>query len=86
LRREQRFIEYYQENIKEKTMKGKCPKCGASYYGWALENPLHQRCEQCGSSLEISEGQICTGTSYSVLSYLEYRINRNRMKETMTIN
>jgi hypothetical protein len=37
-------------------MKGKCPKCGVSYYGWALGNPLYQKCEQCGNSLEISEG------------------------------
>jgi uncharacterized OB-fold protein len=48
-------------------MKGKCPKCGASYYGWALENPLDRQCDHCGSSLEVSEGPICTGTSYMVL-------------------
>jgi uncharacterized OB-fold protein len=67
-------------------MKGKCPRCGAIYYGWALGNPLHQRCEQCGGSLEISEGEICSGTSYPVLSYPEYRITRDRMKEATTIN
>jgi len=22
--------------------KGKCPKCGAHYYGWALTNPEYQ--------------------------------------------
>jgi uncharacterized OB-fold protein len=67
-------------------MKGKCPKCGASYYGWALENPLDRQCDHCGSSLEVSEGPICTGTSYMVLSYPEYKITRDRMKEARTIN
>ena len=64
-------------------MKGKCPKCGASYYDWALGNPLHQKCGYCGSSLEISEGEIRTGTSYQVLSYPEYKITRDRMKEAI---
>ena len=64
-------------------IKGICPKCGASYYGWALENPLHQKCEYCGSGLEISEGAVCIGTSYSVFSYPEYKINRDRMKEAI---
>ena len=67
-------------------MKGKCPKCGATYYGWALEDPIHQKCEHCGSSLEISENLMCTGTSYTVLSYPQYKITRDRMKEAMTIN
>ena len=67
-------------------MKGKCPKCGATYYGWALGNPIHQQCEHCGSSLEISESPISTGTRYTALSYPEYKITRDRMKEAMTIN
>jgi hypothetical protein len=64
-------------------MKGICPKCGASYCGWALENPLHQKCEYCGSRLEISNNEKFTGTSYSVLSYPEYKITRDRMKEAI---
>jgi transcription initiation factor IIE alpha subunit len=67
-------------------MKGICLKCGAIYYGWALENPLDQKCEYCGSSLEISESPICTGIRCAVLSYPEYKITRDRMKEAMTVN
>jgi hypothetical protein len=25
-------------------LKGVCPKCGVTYYGWALDNPNNQRC------------------------------------------
>jgi hypothetical protein len=67
-------------------MKGKCPMCGAIYYGWALGNPSHQKCERCGNSLEISAIEKCTGTSNPVFSYPEYKIIRDRMKEAMTIN
>ena len=67
-------------------MKGKCPKCGAIYYGWALHNPLHQKCERCGNNLEISTIEKCTDNYQPVFSYPEYRIMRDRMKEAMTIN
>jgi uncharacterized OB-fold protein len=67
-------------------MKGKCQKCGATYYGWALENPLQQKCDYCGSGLQISNSEKCTDLGYSVLSYPEYRINRERMKEAMNFN
>jgi rRNA maturation endonuclease Nob1 len=33
--------------------KGKCAKCGKYYLGWALLNPEHQRCEECGGRIEI---------------------------------
>jgi hypothetical protein len=67
-------------------MKGKCPKCGAIYYGWALGNPLYQKCERCGNNLEISTIEKCTDTYQPVFSYPEYKIIRDRMKEAMTIN
>jgi uncharacterized OB-fold protein len=34
---------------------GKCPKCGAHYYGWALTLPRQQTCDKCGTALEIIE-------------------------------
>jgi uncharacterized OB-fold protein len=67
-------------------MKGKCPQCGAIYYGWSLDNPIHQKCERCGNNLEISTIEKCTGTSNPVFSYPEYKIIRDRMNEAMTIN
>jgi predicted nucleic-acid-binding Zn-ribbon protein len=39
-------------------MKAKCPKCGARYYGWALENPLRRKCRKCGSTLEILDNDL----------------------------
>ncbi len=30
-----------------------CPKCGSRYYGWALDRPEEQQCEQCGNELKI---------------------------------
>ena len=35
-------------------LKGVCPKCGVTYYGWALENPDNQRCENCKTDLVIT--------------------------------
>jgi uncharacterized protein (DUF983 family) len=35
-------------------LKGVCPKCGVTYYGWALENPSNQRCEGCKTDLVIT--------------------------------
>ncbi len=34
---------------------GKCLKCGARYFGWALRNPKHQRCDKCGGKLQITD-------------------------------
>jgi hypothetical protein len=34
-------------------LEGICPKCGLHYYGWALNNPLAQKCGRCSTALEI---------------------------------
>jgi uncharacterized protein (DUF983 family) len=39
-------------------LKGVCPKCGVAYYGWALENPNNQRCENCACDLAITNDGI----------------------------
>jgi len=39
-------------------MKGICPKCGAIYYGWALQDPLKRKCEKCGSTLKMMENGV----------------------------
>lgn len=39
-------------------LKGKCPKCGAEYVGWALSNPQERKCSKCGGRLVvIAEGK-----------------------------
>ena len=42
---------------------GKCPKCKAAYWGWALTNPPRQKCEKCGSMLEILENHVTQSLS-----------------------
>ena len=39
-------------------MEGICTTCGAHYYGWALQNPLAQRCGKCGSTLSVSRDGV----------------------------
>jgi len=39
-------------------LKGVCPKCGVTYYGWALENPANQRCEGCKTDLVITNDGV----------------------------
>jgi DNA-directed RNA polymerase subunit RPC12/RpoP len=37
---------------------GKCPKCGASFAGWALTEDRYQTCPKCGILLEVTEGIV----------------------------
>jgi uncharacterized protein (DUF983 family) len=67
-------------------MKGKCPKCGASYYGWALSNPIHQKCEECGSYLEIHDARDCIEVLNSFFLYPKYKITFNKTKERVMSN
>ncbi len=39
-------------------LQGTCPECGTRYYGWALREPEHQTCGECGAKLIISEGSV----------------------------
>lgn len=34
-------------------MEAICPKCGALYYGWSLDNPRKHRCDICHVDLKI---------------------------------
>jgi transcription initiation factor IIE alpha subunit len=54
-------------------LKGICPKCGASYFGWALANPVKRKCERCGSVLEITESGVHIRSHYSSLTTRTYR-------------
>jgi hypothetical protein len=38
---------------------GKCPVCGACYYGWALKTPERRTCLNCGTPLGIGEFNGC---------------------------
>jgi len=39
-------------------LKGKCPKCGAKYFGWALRFARHRKCDKCGVDLEITGNEV----------------------------
>ncbi len=56
-------------------LEGKCPKCGARYFGWALRFERHQACPKCGVGLDITEedGRVFKG--YSPFTAKEYSIN-----------
>ena len=43
--------------------KATCPKCGRRYYGWALGSPQHQTCDECLTSLEITDLNAVTQSS-----------------------
>jgi hypothetical protein len=50
-------------------LEGRCRKCEARYYGWALRNPECQNCPECGGRLEIleSSGTVFQGHSPTVI-------------------
>jgi hypothetical protein len=55
-------------------IEGKCPKCGASYFGWALHSPRNQYCNNCGSALDITDdGHTFRG--YSPFEAEKYNID-----------
>ena len=56
-------------------LKGKCPKCGHCYVGWALANPRYQTCSKCGVGLEITDDFHGVFTGYSPFSAERYLIN-----------
>ena len=62
-------------------MKGICPKCGAIYAGWALNNPIEQRCEVCGADLDVFDDNEHVEEKQSPFDYLKYEIPTDKTKE-----
>jgi len=56
-------------------LEGKCPKCGARYFGWALRLPRHQTCPKCGVGLEITEDGRLVSRGYSPFTAEKHLIN-----------
>ncbi len=57
-------------------LEGKCPKCGARFYGWALKWGRNQMCEKCGVGLEILDDRGNRFTGYSPFTAEEYKIKK----------
>ena len=55
-------------------LKGKCPKCGKIYYGYALRSPRNQTCNICGVGLKITNGSGETITGYSPFYARKYKV------------
>ena len=55
-------------------LEGKCKKCGAHYYGWALKLPRNQSCPKCGVALELYEEGMYISEGYSPFTADEYVI------------
>ncbi len=55
---------------------GKCPKCGATYRGWALQSPWHQICDRCGTDIDIQDDITNTFTAHSTYKAEEQRIEK----------
>ena len=55
-------------------LEGICPKCGVRYYGWALRFPRNQMCGNCGTAVEVFEGDKKISEGYSPFTAEEYKI------------
>ena len=61
---------------------GKCPKCGAIHYGWALKSPESHACKTCGTELEISQDKMGTSAGYSLFTDVDSKITSEKNIET----
>ena len=59
-------------------LEGKCPKCGASYFGWALCFPRHQVCLKCGVGLKILKDGKLVSRGYSPFTAEKHLVNLPR--------
>ena len=67
-------------------MEGICPKCGASYYGWTLDNAFEQKCEICGNDLDVFDGREHIEENQSPCEYLKYEISTDKRDKENTDN
>ena len=56
-------------------LEGKCPKCGARYYGWQLLFPRHQTCILCGVALELIRDGRRIAEGYSPFAAEKHSVN-----------
>jgi uncharacterized protein (DUF983 family) len=64
-----------------KGIKAFCPKCGAEYCGWGLTDPVQQKCDQCGSYLNISINGVIVVAQDRLFPTQEYRVDSDFIKQ-----
>ena len=61
-------------------MKGKCEKCGAVFYGWALADIDKRKCTKCGGTVELVEN-VPTRLLSDVLAVYQPAFNDRENKQ-----
>ena len=61
--------------------KGRCPKCGKWYYGWALCQQRNQSCTNCGVGLLITDDGKTFFKGYSPFDADKYSIDVPKTKD-----
>ncbi len=55
-------------------IEAKCPKCRKKFFGWALAQPKHQTCDDCGATLVIRRDAYGF-KGYSLFQAQRYHVN-----------
>jgi len=69
-------------------LEGKCTKCGARWFGWALRFSRNQSCPECGSALYVymdgrlvSKGRLLlTAEKFSIHAKFDYKNQHNEIE------
>lgn len=69
-------------------LEGICPKCGAHYFGWALNKPSDRKCEKCGAALDVYKDGIHISSTQSSIDETSFgyqegtsELNQNTIKK-----
>ena len=65
-------------------MEAICPKCGALYYGWSLDNPRKHRCDICHTDLKILDEREHIEENQSPNEHPKDKISPDKKKEENT--
>lgn len=61
-------------------IKGVCPNCGREYFGWALQNRAHQKCDVCGIELCVYDEELEGTVEGMLMKKIVVQQARNRLQ------
>ena len=67
-------------------LEGICDKCGARYYGWALQFRRNQSCPKCGGALYIYQDGQLIAKGYPLFTAEKFSITVKCDNETVENN